>query len=208
MQQDCKVKRAQFIDSSVKIRETFSFAHPIEQITAMEKYCTAMYGSNLWDLRSTEAVMLCNSWKLGMKLAWNLPRGCRSYLLQTVLPPTTVSMKVKLLTRFRSFFRGLLVSPSREVQVIARLAARDMRSTLGSNLALIREMTGLDPWVAAPSHLRQALVTAETTEVPAGEEWRVQYLHKLLELRLQSHYSGQQEEEATLTSLLDSLVVN
>ena len=48
--QDCREKRAQFIDSSVKIREGFRFAHPANQITAVEKYCTAAYGSNLWDL--------------------------------------------------------------------------------------------------------------------------------------------------------------
>ena len=47
MRQDCKEKRAQFIDSSVKICEAFHFVHPCEKIKAIEKYCTAMYGSNL-----------------------------------------------------------------------------------------------------------------------------------------------------------------
>ena len=36
--QDCREKRAQFIDKSAKIRETFKFAHPSEQIIAVEKY--------------------------------------------------------------------------------------------------------------------------------------------------------------------------
>ena len=45
MSQDCKEKRAQFIDSSVKIQESFGFAHPHEQIVAIEKYCTAVYGT-------------------------------------------------------------------------------------------------------------------------------------------------------------------
>ena len=85
MQHDCKEKRAQYIDSSVKIRETFEFSHPTQQIHAVEKYCTAMYGSNLWDLHSPEADMVFSSWKTGVKLAWDVHRGCRTYLLQTVL---------------------------------------------------------------------------------------------------------------------------
>ena len=77
MAQDCKEKRAQLIDSSVKIREAFSFAHPAEQILAVAKYCSAAYGSNLWDLGSREAVMLTNAWRTGHKLAWDVPRACR-----------------------------------------------------------------------------------------------------------------------------------
>ena len=72
MQQDCREKRGRFIDESVKIRETFEFAHPVEKICAGEKYCASMYGNNLWDLRSPEAKMIFNSRKTGIKLAWNL----------------------------------------------------------------------------------------------------------------------------------------
>ena len=43
MEQDSKEKRAAFIDKSVKIREMFSFAHPSEQILAMEKYCLLLW---------------------------------------------------------------------------------------------------------------------------------------------------------------------
>ena len=37
--QDCKEKRAQFIDKSAQIRETFGFAHSMEKVLATEKYC-------------------------------------------------------------------------------------------------------------------------------------------------------------------------
>ena len=61
MAQDCREKRAQYIDSSVKNREMFSFAHPAEQILAVEKYCTAVYSSNLWDLGGKESIALTNA---------------------------------------------------------------------------------------------------------------------------------------------------
>ena len=123
MKQDCKAKRAEFIDNSVKVRELFSFAHPHEQIAAIQKYCTSAYGSNLWNLDSAEAEMMFSAWRTGIKLAWDVHRACRTYLLQHVLAPNITSLRVSLLSRFLGFFRGLLNSPSHEVGVMSRLAA-------------------------------------------------------------------------------------
>ena len=69
MRQDCCEKRVQFVDTSVKLRETFSFAHPAEIITATDKYCKTAYGSNLWDYSTAESRMMCNVWTTGHKLA-------------------------------------------------------------------------------------------------------------------------------------------
>jgi hypothetical protein len=208
MRQDCREKRACFIDSSVKIREGFSFAHPAEQITAVEKYCTAAYGSNLWDLGSKESYMLTNAWRTGHKLAWGVPRACRTYLVQAVLAPHVASLRASLLHRFTFFFRGLLASASGEVAVMARLAARDVRSTIGSNLALVRQETGLDPWVAGRAELRAALEAADQALVPQLDSWRAPALEKLLTARLQAHYAGDKGEEGRLQGLIDSLVTN
>ena len=128
MQQDAREKRAQFIDMSVKIHETFGFAHPVEQLEAINKYCTAVYGSNIYNFTNNEFEMICAASRTGVKLAWGVHRGCRTYLLQQVLSPATPSLRVSLLLRFRTFFRSLLTSPSPEVQVAALLAARDLRS--------------------------------------------------------------------------------
>ena len=166
MRQDCREKRAQFIDSSVKVRETFYFAHPQEQILATEKYCTSLYGSNLWNLTSPEAEMVFAAWRTGHKLAWGVHRGCRSYLVQQALAPHVTSLRVQILCKFRGFFRSLLYSPSSEVAVVARLAARDLRSSVGTNLALLRQETGLDPWVVGPGHLRTALLAKDRVVVP------------------------------------------
>ena len=208
MEHDCREKRAQFIDGSVKIREEFGFAHPAEQIMVTEKYCCSAYGSNLWALGSREAVMLTNAWRTGHKLAWNVPRACRTYLVRSVLAPHVPSLRVSLLHRSVGFFHGLLASPSREVVVVALLAARDIRSNLGANLALVREETGLDPWVAGRTELRAALEAADLAPVPQQDSWRVPYLGKLLAARLQAHYAADSEEEQRLQSLIDSLVIN
>ena len=209
MRGDAREKRAQFINSSVKIRETFHFAHPVEQLLAVEKYCTSIYGSNLYDFDDDEFGMICSAWKTGVKLAWGVHRGCHTYLLQQVLAPGVTSLRVNLLLRFRTFFRSLLVSPSPEVQVAVRLASRDLRSSVGSNLALLRhESGGLDPWTASPGKLKEALVKAEEAVVPVEDVWRIEYMKRLLTERLTHHYNGNKEEEKRTGKLLDSLVIN
>ena len=104
MRQDAREKRARFIDMSVKIRETFAFAHPAEQLEAVSKYCTSIYGSNLYDFSDPEFGMICAAWRTGVKLAWGVHRGCRTYLMQQVLTPGVPSLRVNLLVRYGKFF--------------------------------------------------------------------------------------------------------
>ena len=155
----------------------------MEQILATEKYWTAAYGSNLWDLRSKEATMMVNAWRTGHKLAWGVPRSTHTYLVEEVLAPNVQHLQASLLHRFTTFFRGLLTSPSQEVAMVALIAARDLRSNLGSNLEEVRSMTGLDPWTAGRVELRSALERAVKKEVPEQDSWRPVCLQKLLASR-------------------------
>ena len=50
MDHDCRKRRAEFIDNTVKIREMFSFAYPSEIIAAIDKHCCSFYGSSLYNL--------------------------------------------------------------------------------------------------------------------------------------------------------------
>ena len=159
--QNCREKRAQLKDTSVKLRETFGFMHPAEIITATAKYCTAAYGSNHWDYSTQEFKMMCNAWTTGHKLACNVPRACRTYLVQNVLAPHVSSLRAGLLHRGLFFFRSLLKSPSNEARLVALLAARDPRRSLGSILELVRNETGLDPFPVGQAELRAELDTAQ-----------------------------------------------
>ena len=153
--------------------------------------------------------MICSSWRTSVKLAWGVHRGCRTYLLQQVLAPDATSLRVNLLLRYRTFFRSLLTSPSPEVQVAVRIAGRDVRSSVGSNLAVIRkESGGLDPWTCSPGQLKAALLRAETVPVPAQDAWRIPYLRRLLVERTTHYYNGDTHEEERIQSLIDSLVIN
>ena len=141
-------------------------------------------------------------------MSWGVSRSCHTYLLQNVLAPGSVSLRVRLLTQSLGFFHGLLSSPSKEAAVAARLSARDLRTNLGSNLALIREETNLDPWETDKATIQAALQFAEWREIPHGDEWRCEYLWKLLNQKLGFYYDGKVDEEKMTLELINSLVVN
>jgi hypothetical protein len=53
------------------------------------------------------------------------------------------SLRNQVLSRYPSFFRNLLSSPSREVRILARIVSSDPRSTTHGNLRYIKQLTGL-----------------------------------------------------------------
>ena len=207
MEQDCRSKRSHFIDEAVKIREQFKFAHPSELLRATDTYCTSFYGSNLWDLRGEAANMLYCSWRTNVKLVWNLPRSTRSYFIDTLRAPDCVPPSVSLMTRQLTFFHSLLESPSTEAQVLSRLAARDVRTNLGSKLSHIKQESGFNPWEFGGDRVRLALCRFHECKVPEQDIWRVNFLQKLLYQKLTNFYCNIDDTEE-IDKLIVSLVTN
>ena len=54
--------------------------------------------------------------------------------------------------------------------VVGTLAAKDLGSSVGTNLALFKQDTGLDPLAIGPGHLRAALMAADRVMVPDGDK--------------------------------------
>ena len=208
MSQDCREKRAAFIDDVVKMREMFGFAHPVERISAIEKHCTALHGSNLWRLDSPAAESLFSSWRTNIKLNWEVPRNCRAFFVDHVLAPHVWPLKASVLGRFHSFFLSLLMSDSLEIQVMANLAARDLRTSLGSNVRLLLDITGLDPWTTSVSTMKAALRDSLIADIPPPDSWRVNFLSKLLSERESAYFNYNEEYTEETTQLINSLVVN
>ena len=208
MEQDASVKRAQFINSSVKIREMFKFAAPAEVLKAMKVHCSSFYGSSLWDLNGEKARQLYNSWNQSIKLIWGCPLWTRTYFVQQVLSCGYFSVRTDILTRFVKFFHSLRCSASKEVRILSRYVARDIQSVTGKNLHLLRDLTSLNPLSASIPKLREAIALAELVEVPIQDRWRLPYLCSLLNQRGEVHYQAMEAEECALTDLINSLVTN
>ena len=105
-------------------------------------------------------------------------------------------------------FICLLAGPCREATVAALLASRDLRTTIGANLALARNMAGLDPWTTSKNVLRAGLEAAERATVPPMYEWRTPALEKFLAASLTAGYQADQVEVDRLGELINSLVIN
>ena len=180
MEFDANMKRGQFIDNSVKIQETFSFANPPELLQAVQTYAGHWYWAMLWNLYGEKAGQLFRSWNTSVKVAWDVPRATHTYIVDNLLSCGLLNVKQQLVSRFVSFFRNLLKSHSTEVKVVANIVARCGRSTTGRNLMNIQVETKMDPWKDEAWRIREAV---KLTEVPDREGWRVQYLAKLIKAK-------------------------
>ena len=60
MEEDMKVKRADFISQSTDVREMFKFAQPNQVLQAVRTYCCSMYGAMTWSLCSPRAMQVYN----------------------------------------------------------------------------------------------------------------------------------------------------
>ena len=191
------------------MRDIFGFASPPEVLTAQDKYCTSYYGCLAgWDLGSAAAKSYYAAQQVGLKLAWGVPRGTRTYLLQQCLAPGATSARAEIMARFCGFFSGLRNAPSAKVRTVALLCGRDLGTTTGRNIRVLEEASGLSVRLSTTRQVRKAVKEMEMVAVPPEDAWRVPYLRKLLEQRLQHHYSADKENEDRVQQLVDSLCVN
>ena len=205
MDHDVNVKRAEFINKSTEIRETFAFANPVEVLRAVKVFAGDMYGSNLWQLGSAMADQVYHAWNTCIKLAWHVPCGTHTYFVDRLLGCGISHVRTDILARYVKFFKSLRESPSMEVSVLAHIVARDVRTTTGSNLQLIQDLTALDPWSCCGSQVKKVM-GEKLAQVPQQDMWRLQYLGKLLEQRGEKHF--QMGDITELTELIDSICLN
>ena len=89
---------------------------------------------------------------------------------------------------------------------MARLVAKDLRTTTASNMKMLERETGLPWWSPARDMKKELFKQAEV--IPDIDKWRLPYLVKLLEKRDILVYNGEGEESEELVrvkELLDSL---
>ena len=72
---------------------------------------------------------------------------------------------------------------------------------------MVEDASGLSDWSSTRRQVRKAVREKEAVPVPPQDAWRVPYLWKLLEQRLQHYYSGDKEKEEGVQALVDSLCV-
>ena len=141
-----------------------------------------------------------NSWNVCIILEWNMPRSTHTYLVDNLLGINQLSIKRQLLSRYVKFFKGLLKSKSREVQILSNIVARDVRSVTGRNLRLLETETGLDPWKATSIDIRDNI---PISQIPNHDVWRIPLLCRLLYQRQEMATNCENTDQ--ISDLIDSL---
>ena len=195
--------RGRFIQESMEIQEVFKFAHPNQILRAIDVYCGHFYGLLLANLFSEAANKYYNSYSTAIKIAWKVPRGCRTYFIHNLLASENIPVKFRIMSRYVKFFQQLRQSRSREICVAANIVARDVQSTTGYNLAMIQRETNLCPWSVAPSMIMSAF---QPVQPPNEDKWRIPYLEKLLVERNELETNVQ--DTKWIDTLIESICIN
>ena len=112
----------------------FCFAQPNQIIRAVKTYCCSMHNCMTWPLYSTAARQFYNCWSTCVKLAWDVDRATKSYLVENLLSGGLPSMRSSILACYGRFYHGVRHSPALEIRTLACIATADFRSTTGTNL--------------------------------------------------------------------------
>ena len=84
--------------------------------------------------------------------------------------------------------------------MLANVVGRDDGSVTESNLNKFEEEFGLDPWVSSPGQLSDRY---SDYSVPAGDEWRLPLLVKLLDPKREMKVMNKNTK--SISGLIDSL---
>ena len=184
----------------------FSWAAPADLLRILKVYCSAFYGSMLWDLGGEKASQLYKAWDTAVKLIWSCPRWTRTFLLQQVLLCGETSARTDILSRYGKFCKGLKNNVSQEVRVLFNIVARDLQTTTAKNIRFVQKESGTDVWTVSPAKLKQSLQSNSTVEIPIQDGWKVRYLSTLLSQRWEASVHVQEDRMTMLQELIDSLV--
>ena len=90
--------------------------------------------------------------------------------------------------------------------MLTRLAARDIRTNLGSNLVQIKCKSGQDPWLYGGKRKRDELQKYNESTVPKNDNWRISYSQQLLAMKLEMFYAGA-KDGIQVDDLINQLVI-
>ena len=178
MKTDCVLKRGAFIGKISSLLQEFHFVEPPVFVNLMNIFTTSFYGSNLWDLYSTEVDRIYKSWNVTMRNVFNLPWTTHRYWIETVSGCS--HPKTFLSRRYVKFAKSLASSRKTSVRYLASLCIDDKRTLLGRTLDRIAAECG----VGVPSlNTTTVQKLVKYFDVPGDQLWRVPLLRELMEAR-------------------------
>ena len=193
MAYDARCKRAQYIDKTTTLRDTFSYARPEEKLFALSTYAGGLYGYALWDLYGAEAESAFKCWDTAVKLSWEcVPQSCHRWLVDQVLSCGLSSTRQHHLAMYTGFFQRLHTSSVVEVRQMAYYCMSDMRTTTARNITRICKELELSVNTVTPQLVKEAW---KLRRCLPDDEWKVGVLQDMLGEWMELRAAGEEEKE-------------
>ena len=141
-------------------------------------YATSFYGSNLWDLNSTEVDRIYKSWNVTIRNVFNLSWTTHRYWIETISGCS--HPKTFLSSRYVKFAKSLTSCRKSSVRYLSSLCQEDNRTLLGRTLGKIAAECGVNILALTPTIVNRLL---RYFPIPDDEQWRVPLLMELLDVR-------------------------
>ena len=185
MKIDIAKKRGSFIGKINALLQEFGNVPPSLFLKLVYTYTTSIYGSNLWDIFSSDCERLYTSFSVTIRNALKLDRCTHRYLLE----PLSESLHIKtlIISRYVSFYRSLIDSKKFPVRFLARISQHDQRTVLGRVLSTISYLCNCDIESLSPKLVKEK-VTFRV--VPESEKWRLSLSKELYKIRDEKNYES------------------
>ena len=193
MDLDIRTRKARFIGDTTDVRDLFSFAQPNQILTAVKTYCCSMHNCMTWPLYSDMARQFYNCWSTCVKLAWDVNRATKTFLVDNLLAGGYPSMRSSILACYGRFYQSVRHSPGLEIRTLACIAAADFRSTTGSNLYNINKEYSIEPREDVAKCKKTIL--ERRVPVPDMDRWRIPCLARYLAARYRLHLENRDTGE-------------
>ena len=181
MRIDIAQKRGAFIGKINSLLQEFHHVKPDMFLKLMNTYATSLYGSNTWDILSSDCERLYTSYNVTIRIVLQVDRCTHRYLIEPL--SECLHLKTRIASRYVTFYNSLVTSKKLPVRFLARMTEHDTRTVLGRTLATLLTQCGLQ-FEELPQ-LNSNLVKMKLCyrEVPDDELWRVSLCKEMLKIK-------------------------
>ena len=177
MKADCLAKRGVFIGKVNSLLQEFGFVDSTVMVRLLHIYVTSFYGSNLWNLYSSEVTRIFSSWNVTIRHIFSVPRDTHRYFIESL--SNSSHPKTMMCSRMVKFWDTLRTSRKCSVRYLANLVYDDRRTLVGRTVTNIANECEIERSSLNVRNVRDLRYFTP----PPEEVWRVAFVQELLRIK-------------------------
>ena len=169
-------KRAILFQKVHEIIQQFGYLNPDLVVKLLTVYSTALYGSNLWQVNSSEHLQLNKAWNTAIKIIWDLPFATHTKFLESLSP--VPHLESVLTGRYIGFIDNLLRSSNPALNFIFRSCKSNLSSKTGQNIEYMMKKHKVDSLVDLVTE-KDSLKKQRVYPLPEEESWKITLIKEI-----------------------------